>query len=151
VTTPSASSARLQVEDALTGPPPRELVERLGTFWGTLDSVHPFREGNARTEVVFFHMVCRNAGYDLGAEQLHARRQEFIAARFHGRATGDRYKRLTALLSSTVQERERESLELTGRGRQWAQGLVRDAARDVDLIRRAQGPSREQGGPSLEL
>jgi cell filamentation protein len=87
---------RLQAEDALGGLPPEDFVPRLVTYWGAIDSIHPFREGNTRTETVFFHSLCRNAGYDLGAERLYDRRAEFIAARFHGHATRDRYRRLTA-------------------------------------------------------
>ncbi len=86
-----------------------------------IDSIHPFREGNTRTETVFFHLLCRNAGYDLGAERLYTRRAEFIAARFHGHAVGDRYKRLTALLADTVDVRP--TLELTARELSWAQRL----------------------------
>ena len=55
--------ARLQAEDALTGLPPEQFIRRLGTYWGSVDSVHPFRDGNTRTETVFFHQLCRNAGY----------------------------------------------------------------------------------------
>ncbi|WP_421843467.1 hypothetical protein [Mycobacterium sp.] len=47
--------------------------------------------------------MARNAGYDFDAGQLHARRAEFLAARFHGHATGG-YQRLTALLASKVEE-----------------------------------------------
>lgn len=142
--------ARLQAEDALTGLPPEQFIRRLGTYWGSVDSVHPFRDGNTRTETVFFHQLCRNAGYDLGAERLYARRTEFVAARFHGHATGDRYRRLTALLTETVEVRP--SRELTARETSWAQGLYQSAEQNADLLRRVQQQrSRREEGPSLEL
>ena len=113
--------ARLQAEDALNDLPPIRFVDRLGAYWGAIDSVHPFREGNSRTETVFFHQLCRNPGYELGAEQLYTKRAEFIAARFHGHATGDGYRRLKALLADTVQARS--SAELSEREASWAQRL----------------------------
>ncbi len=140
--------SRLQAEDVLTGLAPRDFVDRLGTYWGAIDSVHCFRDGNTRTEVTFFHSLARNAGYDLGAEQLHTRRAEFFAARFHGHATGG-YERLTALLASTVEVRR--SHELTTREQRWAMGLLREAEQNADLIQRVHGRPREQGGPGLEL
>ncbi|GAB4995671.1 hypothetical protein MAHJHV58_48490 [Mycobacterium avium subsp. hominissuis] len=139
---------RLTAEDALTGLGPRDFVDRLGTYWGAIDSVHPFREGNTRTEVVFFHSLASNAGYDLGAEQLHARRDEFLAARFHGHATGG-YQRLKALLASTVEARDTQ--ELSARERRWAMGLLREAEQNADLIRRVHDPRPREQGPGLEL
>lgn len=141
--------ARLQAEDALTGLPPDRFVDRLGAYWGTIDSVHPFREGNSRTETVFFHQLCRNAGYELGAEQLYTRRGEFIAARFHGHATGDGYRRLKTLLAGTVQVRE--SAELSERETGWAQRLFEEAQHNADLLSRHHSQTRREEGPGLEL
>ncbi|MFL0243256.1 Fic/DOC family protein [Mycobacterium sp. SMC-17] len=138
---------RLQAEDALKGLPHTEFVRRLGLYWGALDQIHVHREGNTRTQTTFFSLLSRDAGYDLGAEQLHIRRNEFVAARFHGHATGDRYQRLTGLLASTVEPRD--SLELTDRERRWVRGLERDAEQTADILRRR--AQRDQSGPSLEL
>jgi cell filamentation protein len=82
-----------------------------------------FREGNTRSQLVFFDELGRNAGYDIGVSMLfeEPRRRDFVAARFHGQATGH-YHRLEDLLADTVQPRE--SLELTQRERRWAQSLI---------------------------
>jgi cell filamentation protein len=145
--------ARLRDEDALAGLERDRFVSRLATYWGALDQVHPFREGNTRTQVAFFHSLCRAAGYDLGAQELRARRDEFVAARFHGQSVGN-YRRLAALLSDTVQPRA--SLELTRRELDWASALYREAEHDEDLFRRVFGravgePEAQQDGPSLGL
>jgi len=137
---------RLAAEEVLTDLKPREFVRRLGQYWGAIDSVHPFREGNTRTEVTFFHQLTRHAGYDLGAEQLHARRAEFLAARFHGHATGG-YQRLTALLATTVQLRD--ARELTAREDAWAAGLLDQVQHNTDLIRGIR--SADQPDSGLEL
>src|SRR4029077_12523682 len=87
---------------------------------------------------------------DLGAERLYERRAECIAARFHGHATGDRYRRLTALLTETVEVRP--SRELTARETSWAQGLYQSAEQNADLLRRVQQQrSRREEGPSLDV
>ena len=94
---------------------------------------------------MFFDSIYRNAGYDLGAERLYERRPEFIDARLRGHATGDRYRRLTALLADSVEERPRWSSP-----RVRAQGICRDAAQNTELLQRVQQSRREQE-PSLEL
>lgn len=141
--------ARLQAEDTLIKLAPDRFIERLGTYWGAIDSVHPFRDGNSRTETLFFHQLCRNAGYELGAEKLYAKRAEFIAARFHGHATGDGYKRLKALLAETVQVRH--SAELSERETNWVQRLYEDARHNADLLSRHQRKAEREEGPGLEL
>lgn len=140
--------ARLQDEDGLTGLRRRDFVERLGTYWGVIDSIHCFREGNTRTEYAFFHSLAQNAGYDLGAGLLHSRRAAFIAARFHGHATG-KYGRLTDLLASTVEVRR--SAGLTDRERRWASDMAGRAQANLDLIGRVLRPQQRQGESGLEL
>jgi fido (protein-threonine AMPylation protein) len=41
-------------------------VSRLSRYWGAANEIHSFREGNTRSQLVFFHDLARNAGYDVG-------------------------------------------------------------------------------------
>lgn len=69
-----------------------EFVAKLAELWGELNVVHSFREGNTRTQTVFFDALTKAAGYRLDVERLAndaAVRAEFIAARFHSQDTGD--------------------------------------------------------------
>ena len=69
-----------------------ELVAKLAELWGELNVVHSFREGNTRTQTVFFDALATAAGYRLNVERLASDsrvRAEFIAARFHSQDTGD--------------------------------------------------------------
>lgn len=69
-----------------------EFVSKLAELWGELNVVHSFREGNTRTQTVFFDALTKAAGYRLDVERLAhdaAVRAEFIAARFHSQDTGD--------------------------------------------------------------
>ncbi|MGV0654953.1 Fic family protein [Mycolicibacterium thermoresistibile] len=107
---------------------PHKFIPIMATCWGGLDQIHPFREGNTRSQAVLFHQVCRKHGYELGGQELFDRREEFIAARFHGHATGQ-YGRLISLLLETV--RQRESEQLSDREREWAESLQQTSQRPV--------------------
>lgn len=69
-----------------------DFVAKLAELWGELNVVHSFREGNTRTQTVFFDALVTAAGYQLDVERLASDsrvRAEFIAARFHSQDTGD--------------------------------------------------------------
>jgi cell filamentation protein len=53
----------LAAEDYLKGLPIDRFAVRAAYFYGELDAIHPFREGNSRTLRLFFHGVAHNAGY----------------------------------------------------------------------------------------
>lgn len=50
-------------EHYLKGLPLDAFAERAGYFYGELDAIHAFREGNSRTLRAFFYAVAHNAGY----------------------------------------------------------------------------------------
>lgn len=83
--------------------PRAEFVTELAEIWGEINVIHPFREGNTRTQTVFFAELSRNAGYTLEpAVFLDPEiRDSFVAARFHSQDTGDNFK-LVALLDRIV-------------------------------------------------
>jgi len=77
-----------------------ELAER----WGELNVVHSFREGNTRSQFVFFSQLAEAAGYKLDTEAFrpgNPLREEFVAARFHSQDTGSN-KRLAAVLGLAI-------------------------------------------------
>ena len=84
--------AGLAKDDFLRGLEIDEFVTKLAELWGELNVVHSFREGNTRTQTVFFDALVTAAGYQLNVERLASDsrvRAEFIAARFHSQDTGD--------------------------------------------------------------
>ena len=42
-----------------------EFVTRLAYHYDNYNFIHPFREGNGRTQRVFWTLLCHEAGYDL--------------------------------------------------------------------------------------
>ncbi|WP_144440124.1 Fic family protein [Rhodococcus erythropolis] len=55
-----------------------EFVVGLAEHWGEINSIHSFREGNTRTQFVFFSELARHAGYETGH---HAVRRKWAIAR----------------------------------------------------------------------
>ncbi|MEO7016628.1 MAG: Fic family protein [Leifsonia sp.] len=95
----------LMKENLLQGLPPAQFVDRLAEHWGEINTIHSFREGNTRSQFVFFSQLAEHAGYRLHPEPFRQGgelREEFIAARFYNQATGQR-SRLAEVLARAVE------------------------------------------------
>lgn len=69
-------------------------------------TIHSFREGNTRTQFVFFSELSRHAGYELDIAQFAENaplRTEFVYARFYNQST-TRTDRLEAVLNKAFTE-----------------------------------------------
>ncbi|SEN98719.1 Fic/DOC family protein [Cryobacterium luteum] len=67
---------------------------RLARFWGEINHAHAFREGNTRTQVMFFEQLCEHAGYSLDIARLAPQhpetlREAFVDARYYFQLRGD--------------------------------------------------------------
>ena len=83
---------RLATENYLIGLSPQSFAERAAHFYGELDAVHPFREGNSRTLRLFFAGLAHSAGYQLDWRILAAEgrfREQLYAARDRAVMHGD--------------------------------------------------------------
>lgn len=56
---------KLKSEKWLRGLERQVFIERLAYFMGEINALHPFREGNGRTQRIFFAEITRRAKYDL--------------------------------------------------------------------------------------
>lgn len=66
----------------------QEFSGKLARHWGGINYAHAFREGNTRSQTVFFHQMATQAGWDLDITRLDpahpdSLREEFVDARFH--------------------------------------------------------------------
>lgn len=59
------SRAELERDEMLKGLELDEFLGRLAYHYDNYNYVHPFREGNGRTQRVFWTLLCHDAGYDL--------------------------------------------------------------------------------------
>lgn len=74
-------------------------------------TIHSFREGNTRTQFVFFSELSRHAGYELDIAQFAENaplRTEFVYARFYNQST-TRTDRLEAVLDKALTETQSQS------------------------------------------
>lgn len=51
-----------------------EFAEHVGHFLAELNAVHPFREGNGRTQLAFLAMLTEHAGFGFNEEKLDQER-----------------------------------------------------------------------------
>ncbi|MGN0684374.1 MAG: Fic/DOC family protein [Oscillospiraceae bacterium] len=64
--------ARLKKLDYFTKLSQKEFVSEIAELYHSLNMLHPFREGNGRTERVFFVQFIRNARYDIDYSTLNS-------------------------------------------------------------------------------
>jgi cell filamentation protein len=77
--------SELRGEDYLRGLRRDAFVGRLTYYLGEVNALHPFREGNGRTQRAFFAQLARDAGFTLAWQHLDATRNvEASAAIMHG-------------------------------------------------------------------
>lgn len=88
-------------------------TDKLAFHWGMANYAHGFREGNTRSQTMFFHQLADEAGWDLDISMLDPKhpesiRDEFIAARFHHQSSGFDHAPLAEALSKAVTRRDPE-------------------------------------------
>jgi cell filamentation protein len=77
----------LRGENFLRGLERRPFIDRLTYYLGEVNAVHPFREGNGRTQRAFFEQLARDAGFTVNWQHLDAARNvEASAAIMRGDA-----------------------------------------------------------------
>lgn len=64
--------SRLKQMDYLANLSKDEFIVEIADLYNTLNILHPFREGNGRTQRVFFIQLIRNAGYSINFTGLNS-------------------------------------------------------------------------------
>lgn len=69
---PSAAEihAKLKQENYLRGMSQSVFIERLALYMGEINALHPFREGNGRTQREYFYQLSKQAGYELDFSRI---------------------------------------------------------------------------------
>lgn len=96
----------LERKNWLADLPYETFLDELAEFWGELNVVHPFREGNTRTQTLFFSRLVANAGFSLDITSIGFGdgRDHFVGARFYSQATGSNV-RLRGVLEDVVKQK----------------------------------------------
>ena len=90
---------------------PEVFASQVAQTWGMVNFAHAFREGNTRAQVMFFHQLADEAGWDLDVGRLSPHhpqsvRQEFVDARFHHQSSvGHDHLPLAQVLSKVLSKR----------------------------------------------
>ena len=84
-----------------------QFIERLAVNFDNLNVLHPFREGNGRTQRLFWSVIARDAGWDIQWSQISA--QENIDASVQALLHVN-YQPLMALFDRCVSPLDRHSL-----------------------------------------
>ncbi len=77
----------LKTENCLNGLGRNDFVKRLAYFYEQLNFIHPFREGNGRTQRIFWQRVANEAGYKIDWSKVVG--SELDEASLAGRINGD--------------------------------------------------------------
>jgi cell filamentation protein len=78
-----ATFAKLKSERYLKGLNPGEFVERAAFYLGELNSLHPFREGNGRTQREFIRELAVEAGFNLDWSRITQKQMYDASALSH--------------------------------------------------------------------
>jgi cell filamentation protein len=65
---------QLRNENCLRGLERDTFIDRLTHYLGEVNAIHPFREGNGRTQRAFFEQLADDAGFTLAWQRLDAER-----------------------------------------------------------------------------
>lgn len=101
-------AAQLESMDNLRGITSKhEFVSKLAGAWGAINYAHAFREGNTRSQTVFFAQLCEQAGWKLDTSMLspdhpQSVRDEFVTGRFEYQAAVNRGERPDASLLASA-------------------------------------------------
>lgn len=88
----------LKAEGCLAGLPPKRFAARAACYLAELNAIHPFRDGNGRTQMAFLFLLCERAGFTVRHEALD--RDRVLAAMIESFA-GEPVK-LTALIRELI-------------------------------------------------
>ena len=64
--------SELKSENFLANLTKEKFAERLAYYWAELNVLHPFREGNGRTQRIFISQLIRHAGYEIEFSKISA-------------------------------------------------------------------------------
>lgn len=91
----------LATDNYLAGMHRSELIDRVAEFYGDLNVVHPFREGNGRAQRLLFEHIIINAGFEIDWWQVDE--EEWLCANIA--AVSCDYRLMTALFTKCIGQR----------------------------------------------
>ncbi|MBF0786030.1 cell filamentation protein Fic [Muribacter muris] len=99
---------QLKKEQFLKNTEPEKIAGRLAYYMGEINAIHPFREGNGRTQRVFIAQLAKEAGYELNFKNIT--QEQMIEASIQAHRLN--YKPLEQIISNGLSKAERSPVDL---------------------------------------
>ncbi|TCT33043.1 Fic/DOC family protein [Martelella mediterranea] len=114
-------SEDLRGQNFLRGLDRETFADQAAGYFNRLNSIHPFREGNGRTQRAFMIALAKNAGHELSFDVVSAERMAQASIAGHERGDVDAFKRMFREISDPerVQSLEKAQTFLTSQGFDW--------------------------------
>lgn len=94
--------AGLKADNFLSGLSRDEFTDKAATAFATINSIHPFREGNGRTQREFFTALASQAGHPIDFSVISAERMTAVSVAAHERGDLGPMRRMFAEIADPV-------------------------------------------------
>ena len=108
---------KLKDEAFLLGKPADEIPERLTFYFSEINVLHPFRDGNGRTQRVFIEYLAQCAGFDLDFSQVGSKEMIEASALSFAKEYEKMTKMFHRILSRITPQEQKEFREKVSIGR----------------------------------
>lgn len=95
--------SKLEKENYLKGLPKEQFCHKAAELFGDINALHPFREGNGRTQREFIYHLAKNAGYELDLNK--ADKDRYMAASIESMMTDS--KKMETLMNDLIRPLEK--------------------------------------------
>lgn len=94
---------KLEKQNYLKGLNQDEFCQKAAELFGDINALHPFREGNGRTQREFIYHLAKNAGYELDLNKTD--KNKYMVASIESMMTSN--KKMADLMKSVIQPLEK--------------------------------------------
>lgn len=141
---------RLADEGALRGLDVDPFVDRLTHYHGAVNYLHPFREGNGRTQRVFFSHLAEQAGYHIAWDRLDPVVNDYAS---YQQAALNQHQPMRHILTDLVEDRRPQAnadpARQATRLHELAEGVRADAAAHQAVATHLRRLAAEGTGPHI--
>ena len=125
----AALDEHLKASDYLRNLPANEFIKKAGDLLVRINNIHPFREGNGRTQRAFLETIGRQAGHELDFEAISGERMVVASIAGHDADTGPMRRVIAdALDRDRIRELKEVQHFLTSQKFEWMDLYVATAA-----------------------
>ena len=99
---------KLEKENYLKELSQDEFCQKAADLFGDINALHPFREGNGRTQRLFLYHLAKNAGYELDLNQLD--KTKYMTASIESMLTSN--EKMEKLMKSIIKPLAKEKVKI---------------------------------------